>query len=124
MLGLWIAGLWSLYDRHCPLLLELNDFVFDCYSKEDDQSDELQSSKKEEIIIQMVLEVVSLILLTTARSPSMTSQRTKLKQKSTKQAAQWLGKKEQPHDKTLHAFWSFFVSKLQSWNRRQEENTA
>lgn len=88
MLGLWIAGLRSLYDRHCPLLLELNDFVFDCYSKEDEQSDELQSSKQEEIIIQMALEVGSLILLITTRSPSITSQRTNLKQQSTKQAAQ------------------------------------
>ena len=36
MLGLWVAGLRSLYDRHSPLPVELNDLVFDCYSKEDD----------------------------------------------------------------------------------------
>ena len=87
MLGFWIAGLRSLYDRHSPLPVELNDFVFDCYSKEDEQSYELQSSKKEEIIIQMVLKARPRVLLTHAWSPSITSQRTKLIQQSTKQAA-------------------------------------
>ena len=62
-----------MYDRHSSLLVELNDFVFDCYSKEDEQSDELQSSKKEEIIIQMVLEVRPCITSTDTGSPSIAS---------------------------------------------------
>ena len=36
VLSLWIAGLRPLYDRHSPLAVELNDLVYDCYSKKDD----------------------------------------------------------------------------------------
>ena len=39
------------YHRYSPFLVELNEFVFNGNSKEDNQSDKLQSSQQEEIVV-------------------------------------------------------------------------